>query len=219
MTRPDTILDGIVAALKQSTAFDGGGYATRELDLDSENNRLEQPVVVLKPLSSSRVEAWDSDLIGYTTDDAGTRTGRIYAAAWNMAIEAHILVASGHDSLDARSVGLDFVEALLRYDDQQTGDDLPDGDGGTLDVDHFSIGDGEPDNDIGGVGIRKWRNELEVHFEAFTRKTSDPVITDIVAVDPDSNDDIVIVDGSTDTTDDSASTDDATVSITETFDN
>lgn len=197
MVHPDTLLDGIVEALKNSNAFTGGSYETKELDLDGAQNRLEQPVVVLKPLSSSRVTAWDSDLVGYTTDANGDRTGRIYKAAWNMSIEAHILVASGNENHDARSVGLDFVEALLPFDDQEEGRDLPDPESNdTLDVDHFSVGDGEPDNDIGGVGVRKWRNELDAHFEAFTRKTTDPTVEDIVVEDTQTSGNTVALDES-----------------------
>jgi len=182
MSHPDKVLDGIVEAAKQSSSFDGGGYRTRELDIDDEDARLEQPVVVLKPLSNSRVTSWDSDVVGYETDADGDRTAQVKKAAWNMAVETHILVAVGNDNFDARSVGLDFVSALLPYDTQQDDKPLPDPDtaNGTLDDVSLSIGDGEPDNEIGGVGIRKWRQEVETHFEAFTRTVEYPTITDIV---------------------------------------
>lgn len=180
MPHPDKVLDGIVEAAKQSSSFSGGGYRTRELDLDDEDARIEQPVVVLKPLSNSRVTSWDTDVVGYETDADGNRTGVVKKAAWNMAIESHILVAVGNDDFDARSVGLDFVSALLPYDTQQDAKPLPDPEGGTLEDVSLSIGDGEPDNEIGGVGIRKWRQEVETHFEAFTRTVDYPTITDIV---------------------------------------
>jgi len=183
MATPTDVLDAIVEAVKQSTAFDGGSYFTQQIDLDGTNSTLEQPVVSVKIVTNPRVTAWDSDLSGYVTNDAGDRVGRIYEATWEMEAEAHILVAAASD-LDTRTLGQEFQQALFPYDAKHSPDPLPDPDGGTMtDISHFEVGDGEPDDDLAGPGKRRWRQELAVTFSAETRRTDYPTVTDISTPD------------------------------------
>lgn len=183
MATPTDVLDAIVEALQSSAEFDGGSYFTQTIDLDGTNSALEQPVVSVKIVTAPRVTAWDSDLSGYVTDDAGNRIGRVYEAMWEMEAEAHILVAATSD-YDTRTLGQEFQQALFPYDAKHSPKPLPDPDGGTMDdVDHFEVGDGEPDDDLAGPGKRRWRQELAVTFSAETRRTDDPTVTDIETPD------------------------------------
>lgn len=162
---PEDVLQAIVRALQNSPEFDGGDYITHEADLDGEDNRLEQPFVSLQPIGQVRATEWDSDRVGFTTDANGDRTGRIFRASWEMQVQATIVVAAGNTQLDASTLGGNFQTALLAYDSQQTADPFPDGDGGTVDeIESFTVGDGERDDDLAGPGLRRWRQELAVRF-------------------------------------------------------
>lgn len=184
MATPTDVLDAIVEALEQSPEFDGGSYRTHELDLSGADNRLEQPFVSLKIIGSPRVTDWDSDLVGYVTNAAGDRIGRIYEATWELAIEAHVVVAAGNDDFNVTDLGFGFQQALLRYDAKNGAQPLPSPDGGTVDdVDHFLVGEGDRDDDLAGPGLRRWRQELQATFSAETRRTEDPTVTDIETSD------------------------------------
>ncbi|MDY6780941.1 MAG: hypothetical protein SV760_10480, partial [Halobacteria archaeon] len=117
--------------------------------------------------------------------DQGDRTGRIYEATWEMAIEAHVVVAAANDQYDVTDLGFDFQQALFPYDAKNAPDPLPDPDStGTLDdVKHFVVGDGESDDDLAGPGKRRWRQELAATFVAETKRTDDPTVTDIQTSD------------------------------------
>ena len=164
---PEDVLQAIVRALQNSTAFDGGSTITHEADLDGEDNRLVQPWVELTPIGQVRATEWDSDRVGFTTDDSGDRTGRIFRASWSMDVQATATFAAGNDSYDANTLGGNFQTALFPYENQQEDKPFPDGDGGTVDaITSFVVGDGEVDNDLAGPGLRRWRQELAVDFYA-----------------------------------------------------
>jgi len=176
---PQDVLEAIVEGLKQSTAFDGGDYATESLDLEGTNNRYKQPIVTLQPATAARADQWNTDLVGYTTDDAGNQTGRIFEAVFEMDIQTDLWVAGGNTQLDATSLGGDLQQALFQYDSQLVGDPLPDGAGGTADdIREFGVGDGTRADDLAGPGVRRWRQDLSAMF--VDRVTTDDEYVEVV---------------------------------------
>jgi hypothetical protein len=185
MATPQDVLDGLVEALKQSP-YPGGSFQTRDLDASGADNRLEQPVTVVKTLATPRLTQWDSDLEGVAIDENGNKLGLVYAAYWDIQVVIHVVVAVGNDNFDARDVGFELQQALMPFDGQNLQRPLPDGSGGDLDdVAPLTIGEGEPDDDLGGPGVRRWRQEISTSFEAQTVQTSSPTVSDIVVNDPD----------------------------------
>jgi len=177
---PQEVLDAIVRALEQSPGFDGGSYATEELDPSGAGNRYEQPIVTLQPTSTVRADQWNTDRVGYTTDDQGNRTGEIYEATFDpMDVQADIWVAAGNTQLDATALGGDFKRALYRHDSQGPEKPFPDGDGGTVDdLKEFLIGEGRRQDDLAGPGVRRWRHDLTVAFTM--RVTTDAEYVEVV---------------------------------------
>jgi hypothetical protein len=162
---PQDVLKAIVRALKQSSAFSGGDYVTHEIDPEGPDNRLEQPFVSLQPVSAIRADQYNTDLVGYTTDDAGNRTGRIFEAIFEMDVQADIWIAVGNTQLDATALGADLQQALYPYDSQMAAQPFPDGDGGTVgDLSHFLLGEGRRQDDLAGPGVRRWRQDLSARF-------------------------------------------------------
>ena len=162
---PKEVLEALVEGLQQSSAFSGGGYASEQLDLEGINNRLAQPIVVLQPIASVRAEQWNTDLVGFATDDQDRQIGRIYEAIFDADVQIDIWVAAGDDQLDATDLGGDLKRALYRYDSQMVGDPFPDGKGGTVDdIEDFRVGDGRRQDDLSGPGVRRWRQDVSVEF-------------------------------------------------------
>ena len=177
---PQDVLDAIVAALEQSATFNGGDYITQELDPEGAGTRFAQPIVELQFTGGARADQWNTDFVGYTTDDAGNRTGKIYEATFDpMDVQADIWVAEGNASLDATELGGNFEEALYYHDSQGPDVPFPDGDGGTVDdIEEFLIGDGRRQDDLAGPGVRRWRHDLQVTFTM--RVTTDAEYVEVV---------------------------------------
>jgi len=178
--RPGDVLTAIARALQQSQQFTGGAYINHLADWENGDAGLSQPIVELQPVGKVRADAFDSDLVGYTTDGQGDRTGRIFQVDWEMQIQVDIYVASGNFNLDATALGYDLETVLLEYDSKQQDKAFPDDDGGTIDdITHFRVGEGRREDDLGGeVAARRWRQDLEARFRD-QAETSDPTITTV----------------------------------------
>lgn len=177
---PQEVLDAIVEALRQSTAFDGGDYSTEELDPQGAGNRYAQPVVTLQFTGGARAAQWNTDFVGYTTDDQGNHTGKIYEPTWeDVGVQADIWVAAGNTQLDATELGGDFKQALYRHDSQGPDIPFPDGNGATADdIEDFSVGEGRRQDDLAGPGVRRWRHDLSLMFT--DRVTTDEEYVEVV---------------------------------------
>lgn len=196
--RPDEVLNAIIRGLKDASEFQGGDYIAHEMDAEGSDNRLEQPIVTLNVESNPRATEWDSDLVGYWEDDQGQRQGRIFRPSWDMTVDAFVIVAAGNDSLDASALGGKFQNALLNYDSQVLRGDFPDGSGGIVEeIESFTVGDGERQDNLGGPGLRQWRQTLSVTFYHEIR-TDDTVIDTVIVPmpeDTDNNDDFTVSSG------------------------
>lgn len=178
MTDPDTVLRGIEEALKDSSVFTGGSYVTEEPDFDGEHNRLDQPVVSLQVVTNPRATEWDSDLAGFTENQSGEKDGKIFEATWEMQVDIFLTIAAANDDYDVKVIGFDLQNALLLYDNKQEGTTLPDPDAdpGTLsDVKSVVVGEGVPENDLAGPGLRRWRQELQVTFVSVRTTSGTPI--------------------------------------------
>lgn len=177
--RPGEVLEAIARALRQSTQFDGGAYINHLADFENGDAGLAQPIVELQPVGKIRADAFDSDLVGYTTDANGNRDGRIYQVDWEMEVQVDIYVAAGNPNLDATGLGYDLETVLLEHDGKQQAKAFPDGNGGTIDdITHFRVGEGRREDDLGGeMGARRWRQDLEAYFRDQTSTSEDPVTT------------------------------------------
>lgn len=183
--RQDKVLRAILTAVQQSPEFDGGSFSIEELDLDDGDARVEQPYVELKIISDTRENQFDTDRVGFITDGSGRRTGRIFEETRDASLEAHIVYASGNDNFDTYSLGEDFSTALHPFDSNVDNPlDFPDPDGGTVDdIDHFEVLDGSPDSELGGVGVRKYRQELRVEYRRELFRSDDRTVEKVVVSD------------------------------------
>jgi hypothetical protein len=186
----DDVLDAVIQALKDSTAFSGGSFRKDEIDLDDSQARVEQPFVEVKVVSDTRVDSFDTDRTAFVENAAGDRTGRVFEETRDLSIELHVVFAAGNADFDAFELGTDVADVLAPFDDAIDAGvrrELPDPDGGTVDdVASFRVLDGTPDADLGGVGVRRHRRELRVEYVRETLRTSGETITTIETSDPES---------------------------------
>jgi hypothetical protein len=177
--RTDEVLTAVGRALQQSSAFDGGSYIYHLADFGDSDTGLTEPVVEIRPERKARADSAQSDRVGYTTDADDNRTGRVFRTGWELEVAVTIYVSAGNSEFDPTQLGYDLETALLPYDSKQLGQNLPDGDGGTVpDVTRFRVGEGHREDDLDEQLSRRWKQVLHVDFHD-TVTTSDPTITTV----------------------------------------
>jgi hypothetical protein len=168
MVRPDTALEGVVTALKESGRLPSATtYSVYEIDQDGGQSNLRPPIVEVTTRTVVRSAPHNTDQIGFATDDNGNQIGRIYRSKFEMPVEIDVWTAEGGD-YDPHEIGEAVRYALYQYDDQQRGDPLPDPDDPSTslsEIEKFTMGDGGVRNDLSMTpALRRWRQTGEVWF-------------------------------------------------------
>jgi len=164
MVNPQTILRGLSTRLEAATGLTT--VLTRESDPGGVDGHVDSPFGDLQIVADDRLEAFNTDRVGYATDDAGNRIGQRFAATFDAELQLDVYVAAGDDEHDATDLGYRTQRVLRQYDDRERGDPLPDPDGQPIDdVEGFGVGDGRRADDLTGrPGVRRWRQDLAVEF-------------------------------------------------------
>lgn len=168
MVRPDTALESVVTALKESNRLpDATSYSIYEVDSDGGQSNLRPPIVEITTNDVVRSDPHNTDLVGMATDDAGNEIGRIYESNFEMPIQIDVWTAEG-GQYDMHEIGEAVRYALYQYDDRQRGKPLPDPDDPTrslADIERFTISDGGIRNDLSMTpALRRWRQTGDVWF-------------------------------------------------------
>ncbi len=171
MTTPQDVLEGIAVALHNSGNLPSDTtYVTRQVDMDGRQAGLQMPIVEMEVQNTVRNTQFNTDLVGYATDDDGNRIGYIFRTRFEMTVAVNIYTAEGGGN-DPDSLGHSLRRALLKYDSYQMGsrhhnNTLPDGNGGELtEVTQFVVGNGENNDDITTTpALRRWQQTINLRF-------------------------------------------------------
>lgn len=168
MVRPDTALDGVVTALKESNRLpDATTYSIYEVDSDGGQANLRPPIVEVTTNDVMRSDSHNTDLVGMETDNAGNEIGYIFNAQFEMPFQIDVWTAEGGD-YDPHELGEAVRYALYQYDDQQRGLPLPDPNDPSTnlsEVEKFTMGDGGIRNDLSMTpALRRWRQTGDIWF-------------------------------------------------------
>lgn len=162
--RPGTVIDAVLKAVKQSGNLPTDtAYLDHQPDMAGEDAGVSLPVVSVHPLSNIRLNRFNTDKVGYTTDSDGNRTGRVYHAEYTLDLQLDVWTAAG-SSHDAETLGQQVWDALYQHDDAGPDKPLPhpDQSGATLDaVWRFKLRRGETAHDLtASPTLRRWRMDL-----------------------------------------------------------
>jgi hypothetical protein len=173
--RPQEALESVVRAIEQSTAFDPNDIITDEFDPEGRNNRLQTPFVVVLPVGTVRDDAFNTDRVGFVTDQQGNREGEIYEAVFEIDIQIDIYLAAGDDR-QVTELGGRLRRALFTHDSSGINAPFPD-DGTDIvdDIRDFDVGTGQRADDLSGPGIRRWRHESAMRYVSRVKVTDDIV--------------------------------------------
>lgn len=171
MTSLQSILDGVGAAMENAVP-EMTTALTREAD--ATDNAVKWPHGEILIVSSVRSDAHNTDLVGYTTDGSGNRTGRIYEALFDVELQLNVWISVPSDTWNIKELGRQLREGLYQYDhNRRDTSELPDGDGGTLtDVSRFTVDSGgELPVDSQNPPIRGYQQTVSLRFS--DRTTTD----------------------------------------------
>lgn len=180
MTRPQRVLESVKHALKESGNLpDSTSYATFEIDNDGGQANVRPPAIEITVPDVTRDESFNTDFVGYVTDDQDNQIGYKFHARYEMTIDIDVWTAEG-DGYDPDEIGYCIRQELYKYDDNQVGAPIPDPDGGDLsDISLFVLGDGGTRNDLTMTpALRRWRQTATIWFEE-TVNTEEDYITNL----------------------------------------
>lgn len=168
MVRPDTALESVVTALRESNRLpEATTYSIYEIDSDGGQSDLRPPIVEITTNDVLEANAHNTDQVGFATDSDGNQIGRIYEAEFEMPIEIDVWTAEG-GQYDPHEIGEAVRYALYEYDAGKMAEPLPDPDDPAQSLDgivRFTIEDGGIRNDLSMTpALRRWRQTGEVWF-------------------------------------------------------
>jgi len=172
------VLDGVAAAMEAQVPSLSETIGHEYIDGD--DGIIDFPHGEIVIVDNARATAWNTDLVGYKTDNSGNRTDAIYDALFETALQCNIWLAVPSEQHDIGTLGGTLERGLRTYDDQQAGDPLPDGNGGTLsDVDHavVSAGGTLPIDAGQSPSLRGYQVPFEVMFRDQTTVAGTPIET------------------------------------------
>lgn len=149
-----------------------------EADTSSEDADVDLPLLEMQPVEVENVIVDNTDLIGWTTDANGNRTGRIYASDYEMRMTLDIWT-SADDGFDPDDLGERLREALYPYSSYGPQQPFLDGDDAPIeDITYFRLGTGERIDDLLQTPtVRRWSQEVELWgYEEF-RTEADYIAT------------------------------------------
>ena len=195
MARPDTVLNSIVTALKESERLPHATtYSIYEIDTDGGQSNLRPPIVEVTTQNVLRAQPHNTEQIGFAKDDDGNFVGRIYKATFEAPLEIDIWTAEG-DSHDQHELAESVRYALYQYDTNQRADPLPDPSDPSQaldDVSRFVLDDGSMRNDLSMTpALRRWRLTGDVWFNETVNTAEEygeePYVATVDSPDEDSN--------------------------------
>lgn len=138
MATPDDVLEGVAAAMETAVS-DLTTALNREAD--PTDNTVQFPHGDITTVSNNREDPWNTDVVGYATDDEGNNVGYLLDAKFEMELQCNVWIAVPSQDWDIQSLGRDLERGLRKYDiNRRQPAPLPDGSGGVMsDVSNFRI--------------------------------------------------------------------------------
>lgn len=151
MVTSQTVLEAISRGIRDSGRLPKDtSYIVGEPDPQGKDAAVSLPAIVVDKVVTLRDQSQTTDLVGYVTDDAGRRIGRIWQAGYDMDVQIDIHTVSGAG--EARSLPTltrNVRRALQRFDSQVRDESFPDENGAAISaIREFTLGESRPENDL-----------------------------------------------------------------------
>lgn len=150
-----------------------------EADPENDDADVDLPLLEIQPITVDNVVVDNTDLVGFTEDNYGNQTGRIYSSEYEMGIQLDLWTAASDDTYDPDTLGRQLRDALYPYSSYGPGQDLTDENGDPLQaITYFRLGDGErSDGLLETPTVRRWSQEIELWASEEFRTDEDYIVT------------------------------------------
>jgi len=175
---PRGVLELVNRTLLDSSQLelDENQYIAQEADVEGEDANIPLPLVESTVVSNIRASQHNTDLVGYTTDDNGNRTGEVYDATFEMTfqIACWTVRGAGHDP---EALMASAREVLRYHETAGPAEPFVDEAGNQVDeIEYFALLNGEPEKDFSrSPSLYQTLQEAEVWFRDRIT-TTDPTI-------------------------------------------
>lgn len=183
MATPHEILTKLRDTLDESSEVpDSVNYLVAEYDSSGKDANVELPVVQLTAVGVVNLNEFNTDLVGYVTDNDGNQVGRRYHSEYQMNVQLDVM------TVDGRTKTNESIEPLTRtvrnelysYDSAGPDEEIDE------DIWRFHVDDAERSDDLSTTPtIRRWRQDVSCwSYESFD--TTDDYTANVNFPDEDS---------------------------------
>lgn len=158
MTSPRDALKAVARAVANSGELPNEmSVLLQEADESADDADVDLPLLEIQLSSADEVNLHNSDFLGFTTDEDGNHTGRVYTSEYELEIEMSIWTVKD-DGYSPDELGERLRKALYPYSAYGPAQDFPDSEGNALDdINFFRLLDGERSDDILQTPtVRQW---------------------------------------------------------------
>jgi len=184
MVRPQGLIEAVLVTLQNESELpSAANFVGYTPDIASESIKL--PVIEVSPGPQEQISEMNTDLVGYTTDDAGNRTGKIYESLYTLELNVAVWTAHG-SKFSPRDISDTVREALYAHETAGPNEPLRNPDGSPVDeVWRFAMQEGEQTDDLTtSPSLRRWQQTLLVSAsEQYVTDSDAPPIEQIDIAD------------------------------------
>jgi len=179
MVSPRSSIEAITKAIADSGKLPSElSVLLQEADQTYEDADVDLPLLEIQITEVDNVSVENTDFVGWTTDEYGNQTGRIYYSEYEMTLQL-ALWTTKDDGYDPDDLGEKLREALYPYSSYGPQESFKDDQDNSIDqIFYFRLDNGERTDDlIQTPTVRRWTQEVELWASEEFRTTEDYIVS------------------------------------------
>lgn len=135
----------------------------QEADQANDDADVDLPLLEIQPITVDNVVVENTDVVGFTVDEAGNQVGRVYWSEYEMGIQLDIWTTKD-DGYDPDDLGEKLRKALYQYSSYGPDLSFSDSNGDPIEeITYFRLQEGERDDGLFDTPtVRRWSQEVEL---------------------------------------------------------
>lgn len=185
MPTPPEIINIVADAMDASNSIPNSvTYLRQRADFSGGDAKITIPVVQLRPVAVTELNAFNTDRVRFKTDSEGNQVGEVYHAEYTMTIQIDVMTIEGRSAPgeDIESLIPSIRSTLYQYDSAGPSRELDDS------IWKFQLGTSQRQDDLQTTPtVRKWRQDVDCwSYEVF--ETDEEFIEAFDFTDPNDSD-------------------------------
>lgn len=166
MPTPSEVVSIVADAMEVSDRVpDSVTFLRQRADLSGGDASISIPVVELRTVAVTELNAFNSDRVGFKTDSDGNDVGEVYHSEYTVTIQLDLMTIEGRSDSgeDIESLIESVRNVLYQYDSAGVGKELDES------IWKFQLGASQREDDLQKTPtVRKWRQDVDCWtYESF----------------------------------------------------